>query len=181
MSRHEPGIPFVPEISTYVVVGLNSILRSLESLSNQARILNKEFKECENSGEHQETIDSNPNQFNRKFSTIFMLSSSQPAIIQDILPQMVAAVSLMHPELPSTRLLKLPYSCRAQLCHALNLPRISVIGILDDAPNSSGFLEFVRKHVPEIEIPWMRESKNCSYLPVKINSMETLVPPSKKR
>lgn len=114
------------------------------------------------------------------FSAIFVPRSSQPAILNAHLPQLIATASLSHPELPATRLVQLPKGCDARLCEALGLSRVSFIGLLDSAPHCKSLVDVVRECVPEIEVPWLQEAKKSVYLPVKINEIETSVPVGKK-
>lgn len=113
------------------------------------------------------------------FSAIFVLRSSQATILHDHLPQLVATASSAFPQLPATRLVQLPKGCDARLCEALALPRVSFIGLLDNAPYSKSLADFVRSCVPEVNVPWLQEAKKANYLPVKINAIETLAPAAK--
>jgi hypothetical protein len=106
------------------------------------------------------------------FSAIFVCRSSQPAILNDHLPQLVTTASLAHPGLPATRLVELPKGSDARLSDALGLPRVSFIGIIEDAPQSKSLVDLVRECVPEVEIPWLQQAKESKYLPVKINAIE---------
>ena len=93
---------------------------------------------------------------------------------------LIFTASLAHPNLPPTRLVTLPKGSESRLCEALGLPRVSFIGILENAPHSKGLIELVRGSVPEIEIPWLTEVKRGEYLGVKINAIETFVGAGKK-
>jgi ribonuclease P/MRP protein subunit POP3 len=114
------------------------------------------------------------------FAAIFVLRSSQPSILHAHLPQLIATASLAQPELPPIRLVQLPKGCDARLCVALGLSRVSFIGILEGAPHSRSLIDFVRDNVPEIEVPWLEEVRKMSYMPVKINAIETSVLVAKK-
>ncbi|TQS33686.1 hypothetical protein Golomagni_05958 [Golovinomyces magnicellulatus] len=172
--------PAKPELSSYVVFGLNIILQRLESLSNFSKIQGTRSHDMEILGGEM-AINENKPFFNQHFSAIFIISMSQPAIIEEILPQLVVTASQAHPELPETRLVQIPKEYHNQLCECLNVPRVSTIGILDGAPLSNGLLEFIRKHVPEIPIPHLREPGKIPYVPVQINSVETTSKVSVKR
>jgi ribonuclease P/MRP protein subunit POP3 len=166
--------PPPPAISSFVEVGLNSITRSLESLSKKSKAENALIDVAKDGDEGTLKPES------RHFSAIFVLRSSQPSILHMHLPQLIRTASLAYPELPATRLVQLPNGCDARLCEVLGLPRVSFIGILDGAPFSKALVDLVRECVPEIEIPWLQEAKKPVYLPVKINTIETFAPIAKK-
>lgn len=63
----------------------------------------------------------------------------------------------------------------ARICQALNLPRVSLIGILQDVPIARTLIELVREVVPVLGVPWLDEVKQGGYLGVKINALETPV------
>jgi hypothetical protein len=104
---------------------------------------------------------------------VFVLSSFQPAILQEHLPQLAAIASRANPDLPATRLVQLPKGCEGQLCKALRLQRVSFIGLLDGAPYFQSLIDLIREHVPEIDIPWLQGAKRTKYLPVNIKAVET--------
>jgi ribonuclease P/MRP protein subunit POP3 len=235
--------PAPPQIASAVVIGLNNIVRSLQSLSQQSKpqALSKELESHKddseklstssgspakrasksklvdpkkdgpseaskspnspalvaseqslvdnsagNSGRVPEsnspadTTKSNPSLIPPHFSAIFVPAPSPPSIIHAHLPMLIFTASLAHPNLPPTRLVTLPKGSEARLCEALGLPRVSFIGILEDAPHSKGLIDQARESVPEIEIPWLSEAKKGEYLGVKINAIETFVGAGKK-
>jgi ribonuclease P/MRP protein subunit POP3 len=236
--------PTPPEISSAVVIGLNNIVRSLQSLSRQSKpqALSKDLESHKNDSnklstpsgspakstskselvdhkkdDHSEaskspnspksatskqilvdnlmdssapipksnpstdtTTKSNPSLIPPHFSAIFVPASSPPSIIHAHLPMLIFTASLAHPNLPPTRLVQLPKGSDSRLCEALGLPRVSFVGILDDAPHSKGLVDLVRGNVSEIEIPWLSDAKRGEYLGVKINAIETFVGAGKK-
>ncbi|KAG4442489.1 hypothetical protein IFR05_001989 [Cadophora sp. M221] len=190
-----PSIPPTPEISSFIVVGLNSITRNLEEFSQKSKPaaitanqegpqpqLNAETKPENITAEDpkvpkvpaKQTQETPPT--THHFTAIFVPRSSQPPILHSHLPQLIATASLAHPSLPATRLVQLPKGCDARLCDALGLPRVSFIGILEGAPHSKALLEFAREHVPEIDVPWLREAREEKYLSVKVNAIQTFAP-----
>ncbi|KAI1001682.1 hypothetical protein K3495_g6519 [Podosphaera aphanis] len=173
-------VPSPPQISSFVVTGLNSVLRSLESLACLARekMVAQKSPSLEVDQANVSEITDSPTQH---FSVIFVLNSSQPTIFLDHLLQLVATASLAHPELPKTRLLQLPRDSGARLCESIGLARVSVIGVLEGAPLSTGLLEFVREHVAEVKNPWLLEARKGSYLPVTIKAVKTLAPAAEKK
>lgn len=175
-------IPPQPEITSYVVVGLNNITRSLESLSRKSKPQNEPTEEHDSATNpalisETENIHSNrtheSTSLSQHFSAIYVPRSSQPPILHAHLPQLIATASRAQPELPATRLVQLPKGCDSRLCEALGLPRVSFVGILDGAPHAKALVDLVRECVPEIEIPWLEEVKTAAYMPVRINVVET--------
>ncbi|TVY13676.1 hypothetical protein LARI1_G008407 [Lachnellula arida] len=181
--------PPVPEISSFVVVGLNSITRHLESSSKaskpkQARDYVIEVTKAHEPANAKILEITNPEdkpQPSPHLSAIFVPRSSQPSILHTHLPQLIATASKEHPDLPATRLVQLPKDCDARLCEALGLSRVSFIGLLEGAPHSKALVELVRESVSEIKVPWLHEAQKGKYLPVKINAIETLAPPVKEK
>ncbi|KAH8671920.1 hypothetical protein BGZ60DRAFT_23169 [Tricladium varicosporioides] len=179
--------PPSPEISSFVVVGLNSITRMLEASSEKSKptifdtgIASAEETPAESSTP--EDLESKRSESHvksvhtRHFSVIFVPKSSQPSILHAHLPQLVTTASLAYPGLPATRLVQLEKGSDARICEALKLPRASFIGIIEGAPYVKALVELVRECVPEVDVPWLREVKKGEYLPVKINAVETFAP-----
>ncbi|KAH8758131.1 hypothetical protein BGZ57DRAFT_771579 [Hyaloscypha finlandica] len=161
------------EISSFVVVGLNSITRSLETLSQKSKADTAQLPASDDTGDTAKELL--VEDVHRHFSAIFVTQASQPPILRAHLPQLVTTASLANPELPATRLVQLPKGCEARLSEALALPRVSFIGILDGAPHSKSLVDLARECVPVIEIPWLEEAKKSVYLPLKINAIESFV------
>ncbi|CAD6444907.1 9c8925b4-2850-48a5-b9be-cb44fb5fa038 [Sclerotinia trifoliorum] len=109
------------------------------------------------------------------FSAIFVTRSDQPPILNSHLPQIIATASKAHPTKPSTRLVQVPKGSETRIAAALGLPRVSFLGILDDAPNSKALIDLIRDCVEEIQIPWLDEAKKAEYLETKINSIQTSI------
>lgn len=193
-------IPPPPEISSFIAVGLNTITRSLESLAQKTKPCqspNTIPPKSDDAGETSQDLSSKEEQevgtskkiavdsdeyapVDAHFSAIFVLRSSQPAILHTHLPQLIATASLAYPELPATRLVQLPRGSEGRLCEVLGLPRVSFIGLLEGAPHSQSLVDLIRQCVPKIEIPWLHEAKQSTYMPVKINAIETFVTAPKK-
>ncbi|RKF63374.1 putative rna-processing protein [Erysiphe neolycopersici] len=176
----EVPISSIPEVSNYVVVGLNSVLRRLESLSNLSRLRGAKSLQPNNfEGDSNTIVDGSDSSLH--FLAIFIVSSSQSAIVEELLPQLIVTASLANPTYPQTRIVRVPKECHNQLCQCLGIPSVSIIGILDGAPLSKGLKEFVIQHVPENKIAWIEEAASVQYLPVRINAIENQVVSVAKR
>ncbi len=44
---------------------------------------------------------------------------------------------------------------------------------MDDAPRATPLVEYVREHVPSVEVPWLKEAVAATYLPLKVNVVQT--------
>ncbi|KAF7944048.1 hypothetical protein EAE96_010458 [Botrytis aclada] len=175
-------IPSSPEISSYIVTGLNSIHRMLEESSKRG-LGTKESLNTELGTLHQTNeVDSNPQSPPQPhFSVIFVARSNQHPIFNSHLPQILDTASKAYPTQPSTRLVQLPKGSETRIAAALGLPRVSFLGILEDAPNSKALVDLIRDCVGEIEIPWLNEAKKAEFLETKINSIQTTIGAAKAK
>lgn len=183
--------PPQPEVSRFIVVGLNSITRILKSSLQNANAKPKKLSSSDSygDGDTQACQDEKPDGMekatteerpNSQFIAIFVSSSSHLSIIHAHLQGLLATASLAHQGPITTRLIRLPKGSEERLCKALGLPRASIIGLFEGAPYSSSLVEFVQNSVGPIEAPWLLEGKEAQYLPVKINSIQTSAPVVKK-
>ncbi|KAF7535228.1 hypothetical protein G7054_g5532 [Neopestalotiopsis clavispora] len=172
-SAHPPPIiPPVPEIGSFVDVGLAVVTRSLESIV-AVRKPDEESVTLEppiTDNAYEQTSSTST-----RYSAVFVTRSDQPSVLNSHLPQMVAAASLREPAGEPTRLVGLSKSCQDRLSLALGLPRVSVIGLRNDAPKSEALVDFIRQHVPVIEAPWLKEAQDIQFRETKINTIETFV------
>ncbi|KAF7893703.1 uncharacterized protein EAF02_001241 [Botrytis sinoallii] len=169
-------IPSSPEISSYIITGLNSIHRMLEESSKRGL----ETKESLNTGpetrpQSNDVDSSTQSSPHAHFSAIFVARSNQHPIFNSHLPQLLNTASKAYPAKPPTRLVQLPKGSETRIAIALGLPRVSFLGILDDAPNSKALVDLIRDCVGEIEIPWLNEAKKAEFLETKINSIQTTI------
>jgi ribonuclease P/MRP protein subunit POP3 len=109
------------------------------------------------------------------FAAVFVLRPSQPTVLHAHLPLLIATSTLATPNVPAPRVVQLPSGCGARLCESLGLARVSFIGLREGAPNSTQVVDLIRRVVPEVRIPWVEETKNATYLPVKINMIKTKI------
>lgn len=187
-------VPPTPEISSFIAVGLNSITRTLQAASRKPKPSSPPSEAPQESDPDEEEKDALPSLARAKsqtgpddpvshppFSAIFVLRSSQPAILHAHLPQLIATASLAHPESPATRLVQLPRGSDERVCRSLGLPSASFIGLTEGAPHCKSLVELIQSKVPEIEVPWLEEVKTSSYMPVKINTVETFTSMPKKK
>lgn len=182
-SENSTGPPPPPEIQKRLVVGLNSILRHLQSLSQASKSKQPHAgavlgTSSDPAAEEPGDKDAQP----QPFAAIFALSPTpgNPNILTAHLPTMIHTSSLNFPSLPPTRLIPLSQPQALQLKSVLSLARTSHIGILNSAPGAEALIAVIRENVPVIEVRWLDEVKKGEYLETKINAIETYVGASRK-
>ncbi|KAI1637183.1 hypothetical protein F4809DRAFT_605846 [Biscogniauxia mediterranea] len=161
-----------PELSSYVDVGLSAVTRCLQNAASQGRDL-KSSVELDDTSEKDRLA--------RLYSVIFVARSGQPSILNNHLPQMVAVASKAHPSRTPIRLVGLSKACQDRLSESVGIPRVSYIGLYEDAPNSKPLVDFVRQHVPAIEATWLEEASRAEYRETNINVIETFIGSKKQR
>ncbi|KAI5922224.1 hypothetical protein F4810DRAFT_675058 [Camillea tinctor] len=161
-----------PEISSYVDVGLSTITRSLQNAASQGRDLKSKVGNDK---------ASEKDQLIRPYSVIFVARSGQPSILNNHLPQMVAVATKTHLSRTPIRLVGMSKACQDRLSESVGIPRVSYIGLREDAPNSRPLVDFVRQHVPVIEATWLEEASRAEYRETNINVIETFVGSKKQR
>lgn len=178
--------PPVPELSYHLLLGLASITRHLELLARTTRASGTYGS---SSGRSTASLfrpdnvgEADPEQAIKTkiqhLAAVFVCCSSQSPVFHAHLPQLVAAASLTRPLSQQTRLVRLPQGCESRLSLSLALPRVSFIGILEDAPHSKPLVHLVRDVVPVIEVPWLKEAQKAQYMPVKVNTVLATTPVS---
>lgn len=154
--------PPAPELKSYIDVGLTAVTRHLQDKAQSVES-NLEDKRATPS-----------------YSAIFVARSAYPNALNGHLPQMVAVASESHPEQMPIRLVGLSKSYEDRLSESLGIPRVSCIGLREQAPNSKALIEFVRQHVPVIEVQWLEEARQAEHRETNINTIETFVSSKKQ-
>jgi ribonuclease P/MRP protein subunit POP3 len=174
--------PPIPEISTHVLVGLSSITRHLETLTNYGRVsgitLGVEALPAKPLKTPEALIENVAPP--RRIAAVFVSRPSQPSVLHFHLPQLIATASLAYPNHVPIRLVQLPKGCEARLCSSLGLPRAAFVAIMEDAPHGKSMIDFVRETVPAIQVEWLKQVQSPQYRPVKINAIQTTVSMAKK-
>lgn len=149
--------PPMPDVLSHLTVGFNSTSRQLE-------------KEAQRSDQGDVLTVS------RNLAAIFVPRSDQAAILTSQLPLLVHTASLARSASPAIRLINLSKGAESRLCAALHLPRVSFVGLFEDAPNATPLIDFVRERVAPIEVPWLKEVGLGVYIPVEIKALKTTAP-----
>ncbi|KAI9762242.1 MAG: hypothetical protein M4579_000566 [Chaenotheca gracillima] len=166
-----------PEIMASVVIGVNNTTRDLEALAGRASSslktpgMSPKIERDSHSTKTEDKIESS-----QPLAAIFVPRSSQPTPLNSHFPLLVHAASQAVPKDSQIRLVSLPKGADVRLSKTLGLPRVGCVGLKSNAPGGQGLIDFVRRCVPEIEIPWMSPQKLGEYLPVNIQATQTTAP-----
>jgi ribonuclease P/MRP protein subunit POP3 len=94
---------------------------------------------------------------------------------------MVATAAQSQPAYRAVRLVGFSKACEDRLSAALGIPRVSSIGLREDAPQAKGLVDFVRERVPPIEVAWLKEAQSAKFLETKIDAVPTKIGNKKPR
>ena len=150
----------------FLAVGFNSTNRRLESLAKAP------------------ATDQRADSGNEDYpcmTAVFVARANLPAMLIAHLPLLITMASSAFPLKPPIRLVSLPSNAEERLSTSLGLPRVGIIGLLDGAPGADGLVEFVRRSISTVEIPWVQKASVGRYLPVSIKATETSAPRTQKR
>lgn len=172
---HMPVTAPAPDILRYIDVGFATVSRRLQETTAR-----KEPLAAGSSGAKMSEVIERPPCM-RRYAVVFVARSGQPSALNGHFPQMVGAASEASPSLPPIRLVGLSKSCEGRLSEAVGIPRVSCIGLAENAPNSKALIDFVRGRVPVVDIAWLKGLPNGDYKPTKINASETTVGQRKSR
>lgn len=165
------------ELLDYLTVGFNSTNRHLEALATPRHFMATPGITCavnEARTAHSNGLQTSPT--TKSLVAVFVSRSDQPSIMHSHLPMLIQAASLAPTSSQDIKLVILPKGAEKRLSAALGIPRVGIVGLMDGAPAASPLMDFVRKHVPKVEIPWLAEAEAGGYLPVKINIIHTTAP-----
>lgn len=167
-----------PEIQNFVTIGFNSTTRYLEMLAH-SNLPSTFFR-----GELDNTFRGSlltPElgissgellKGHRPLVAVFITHAEQSSVIHAHLPVLIKTASLALSSAPAT-LVELSKGAEACLCKALQLSRISVIGLMGGAPGASELIESIRTRVPAVEISWLGVAKAGQFLPTKTKAIHT--------
>ncbi len=168
-----------PHLLQYITVGFNSTTRHLELLaqSSMPNILNDVLPHIESNdanigSKRMEKVE----QQLKPLVAVFVPREDQPSILHSHLPLLTTTASLASSPSLKARLVSLPKGAVEKLRAALGIPRVGLVGLMEDAPGSVPLVKFVREHVPLVEVPWLQEVGTGAYLPVEIKSIQTSAP-----
>ena len=169
ISKLEP--PPVPEILHGLTVGYNSTHRALEGLIRARRI----GPHLRNSDRPQDKGD-NEDETPQQLAAIFVDRASQPKIIHSHLPLLLAAVSPTSQDSSTISLVTLPNGSEEKLSTALQIPRVSMIGVFRDAQGAKPVLDLIAEKVPPLDASWLQVQGEGKYQPLKLDTKTAKVP-----
>ena len=170
-----------PEVLEFVTVGFNTTTLHLEDLAQKCT--GNTAPESTSSGpvmEHPVQVDSD-SIIQKPLVAIFVPRAEQPKILHSHLPVLIKAASLAFPSVPPIRLVPLANEAEACLITALGIPRLGLVGLMDNAPAASQLIQLIRTHVPAVEIPWLQESISGVFLPTIVNTIHTTTSAESKK
>ncbi|KAI9894792.1 MAG: hypothetical protein M1814_000011 [Vezdaea aestivalis] len=133
--------PPPPSILSDLTLGFNSTTRALETLAAFSR------PSAKTQSKGSEEIDPKPPP-----PLTVVLIPSVPGPQHAHLPLLARTASLAYPDQPTIRLVALGKDSELQIAKALDLPRLSMLGIKKGAEGSSTLVEFVREKVQEVHL-----------------------------
>jgi ribonuclease P/MRP protein subunit POP3 len=139
--------PPTPGIGSHITIGLNTTSRHLEAFIKP----------------DQDLTNTAP------LAAVF-LTQSPLALQYTHLPVLTALAASSHREISAPRLIPLDKSAEQRLSRALGIRRVSVIGVLQDAPGARPLIDYVREHVGAVEVPWVTETTEGKFLGTKIEA-----------
>ena len=158
---HTEPIPTPPEIGAFLTIGYNSTIRCLESMSRN--VTPDIFR-----------VSAAPPDANvgikaaQSLSAVFVARSDQPDILYAQLPVSIFTASLARPANTPVRLITLPHGAGERISASLHIPRVSIIGILELAPNAKSLLGLIEQRVAPVDIEWLAKGGSGKYVPVNI-------------
>ncbi|KAJ4304386.1 RNase P and RNase MRP subunit [Collariella sp. IMI 366227] len=168
--------PPAPEIATHIDVGLSRISRTLQHMPGKNDV------KAPSSDTVSASQDASAFEHSRKpYSVIFVARSGQSSAFHSHFPEMVALAAQGQSSDEAVRLVGFSKACEDRLSEALAIPRVSSIGLYQDAPQAKGLVDFVREHVAPIEVPWLAETRSGKFLETKIAAVPTKIGTKKPR
>ena len=181
----EVGTPPDLELLNYLTIGFNTTNRYLEALAQNCAPGSLQpatpSLDTDMTGAPVAPIADLQASTLEPLEAVFVPRSDQPFVMHAHLPMLIKAASLASASSPDIKLVLLPKGAETKLSAALGIPRVGIIGLKKGAPAASPLVEFVKKHIPMVEIPWLAEAEAGVYLPVEINVIPTIAPIVKKR
>lgn len=151
----DQSVPPPPAVAKAVDIGLTSITRKLQELSAESEAA-------------------------EPYSIVFVVRSGPPSAFFSHLPQMVAVSCKSQHLAEPTRLVGFSKSCETRLSACMGIPRVTSVALReDDTAQARALVDFVRKTVPVMELPWLDVASQAQFQETKINTIQA--PIGKKR
>ncbi|RDA91483.1 hypothetical protein CP533_4593 [Ophiocordyceps camponoti-saundersi (nom. inval.)] len=142
-------VPPPPELFEKVAVGFNSIARTLQDVSSDAR--------------------------RPPYAMVFVARGNQSAAFNCHFPKMVGVTSKDSPPDERTRLVGFSRSCSDRLSSSLGIARVSSVALSRDAPGAAPLWDLVRRKVAPVDMAWLEEAMGVEYRATNIVSIEAAI------
>ncbi|OJD36090.1 rna-processing protein [Diplodia corticola] len=166
-----PPPPPPPDLIRHITVGINSTTRHLEQLAQAAGGAQSDqmdpSKQSHAVAPGETNAPPHPAKSLRHLSLIITLQPPS-SITTSHLPLLTQTASHGLASSETALLVPLKPVSESKLATALGLPRVGVIGIMDDAPGVEPLIKYARERVPTTDVPWLREALGGHYLPVNV-------------
>lgn len=165
------GVAKKPAVHEYLTLGFNSTTRYLEALVPRSTLEDRENQDIIPPivAEAEASLNAFGNA--KPMAAVFVSSTDQNLMLYSHLPLLIKVASLASPLSPTPRLITLPKGADERLSAATSIPRAGLIGLVDGAPEGKSLIDFARRNVPEVEVPWLKEIARGSYRPIKIKTV----------
>lgn len=155
--------PPKPEVLDFLTVGLNSTTRCLESNAALSRPRVVTGTESHKPGNQEEA----------KHLAVVVLPKPVDDLMYAHLPMLCFTASLSSKGKAATRLVLLDPFHERTIAAAMGLPRVGVLGVMDDTPGAASLLSYVRDNVEPVEVPWLADALSGNWMGV---TLQTHVP-----
>ncbi|KAL0263148.1 RNase P and RNase MRP subunit [Diplodia seriata] len=172
--------PPPPDITRHITVGINSTTRHLEQRAQAAGGAQPDPAQGEATSDQvdpskQPLADARdetnaPPRLSKSLRHLSLILTLQPpsSITTSHLPLLTHTASRGLASSETALLVPLKPASEPKLATALGLPRVGVIGIMDDAPGAEPLIKYARERVSITDVPWLREASEGHYLQVNV-------------
>lgn len=173
----------MPEISSHILIGLNSVTRHLEALAAQtapktapAHAATKCDNDEGDSGEKENAASESkpgehPDTAPKRLAFVLIPHNHPPASLPHAhIPTLVHLATMNSPKDTATRLLAVPPTYEPQIAEALNIPHVGALAVMEGAPGADALVAYVREQVEVTTCAWIDEAMKPEWKAVKIDA-----------
>ena len=157
----------------HLTLGFNSTTRHLEALAQKSFPKEIEVQHAILSNSPLLKANSGVPKDPKPMAAIFVSRIGQPSVMYSHLPLLLKTAALASPSCARPRLVTLPKGAETRLGAAIGVPRVGLIGLLEDATPAVELIDFVRLHTPEFEESWLGRGAGKDYRPLNIKVSQT--------
>ncbi|KAJ4355806.1 RNase P and RNase MRP subunit [Didymosphaeria variabile] len=165
-----PPPPHPPEIQTHILIGLNSVIRHLESLAAQNAPPTAPSHGEETLSPRVKASDAGAP---RPLALVLIPHNHPPASLPHAnIPTLVHLSTMDSPPEKATRLLAVPPGCEPVIAEALHIPHVGALGILEGAPGADALVAYVRENVDVTRCRWIDEAMGPEWKGIKVDTQQ---------